>query len=67
VIRNSSADPALSWCVMVAGIRFDDREPGVPIPQPRPERIASLEFFLTHDAPAVRRPATRDPRRPQLS
>ena len=40
---------------MVAGIRCDDREPGVPIPQPRPERIANLEFFLAHDAPAVHR------------
>ena len=39
----------------LAGIRFDDREPGVDIPQPRPERIANLEFFLAHDAPAARR------------
>jgi pimeloyl-ACP methyl ester carboxylesterase len=46
---------AMRKFVTVAGIRFDDREPGVSIPQPRPERIANLDFFLTHDAPAVHR------------
>jgi pimeloyl-ACP methyl ester carboxylesterase len=46
---------AMRKFVAIAGIRFDDREPDVTIPQPRPERIANLEFFLTHDAPAVRR------------
>ncbi len=35
--------------VAVAGIRFDDREPDASIPQPRPERIANLEFFFERD------------------
>ena len=39
----------------LAGLRFDDREPEVTLPEPKPERLANLEFFLTHDAPAVHR------------
>lgn len=39
---------------VLAGMRFDDREPDVVLPEPRPERLANLEYFLTHDAPAVR-------------
>jgi hypothetical protein len=46
-------------------VDVEDREPDVELPRPRPERIANLEFFLAHDAPAVRRhrldrPALRD-------
>ncbi len=41
--------------VALAGLRFDDREPEVTLPEPKPERLANLEFFLSHDAPAVRR------------
>jgi len=41
--------------VAVAGIRFEDPEPDVAIPQPRPERLANLEVFLARDAPAVHR------------
>jgi pimeloyl-ACP methyl ester carboxylesterase len=53
--RREGIAAAMRKFVMVAGIRFDDREPDVPIPQPGPERIANLEFFLTHDAPAIHR------------
>jgi pimeloyl-ACP methyl ester carboxylesterase len=53
--RREGIAAAMRKFVAVAGIRFDDREPDVSIPQPRPERIANLEFFLTRDAPAVHR------------
>lgn len=53
--RREGIAAAMRKFVAVAGIRSDDREPDVAIPQPRPERIANLEFFLTHDAPAVHR------------
>jgi pimeloyl-ACP methyl ester carboxylesterase len=46
---------AMRKFVAVAGIRFDDREPGIAIPRPSPERIANLEVFLARDAPAVHR------------
>ena len=53
--RREGVAAAMRKFVAVAGIRFDDREPDVAIPQPRPERIANLEVFLAHDAPAVHR------------
>jgi pimeloyl-ACP methyl ester carboxylesterase len=53
--RREGIAAAMRKFVAVAGIRFDDREPDVSIPQPRPERIANLQFFLAHDAPAVHR------------
>jgi pimeloyl-ACP methyl ester carboxylesterase len=53
--RREGIAAAMRKFMAVAGIRFDDREPDASIPQPRPERIANLEFFLTHDAPAVHR------------
>jgi pimeloyl-ACP methyl ester carboxylesterase len=53
--RREGIAAAMRKFMAVAGIRFDDREPDASIPQPRPGRIANLEFFLTHDAPAVRR------------
>jgi len=53
--RRDGIAAAMRKFVAVAGIRFDDREPGMAIPQPEPERIANLKFFLTHDAPAIRR------------
>jgi pimeloyl-ACP methyl ester carboxylesterase len=52
--RRDGIAAAMRKFIAVAGIRFDDREPDAAIPQPKPERIANLEFFLTHDAPAVR-------------
>lgn len=53
--RREGTAAAMRKFVAVAGIRFDDREPGVAIPRPGPKRTANLEFFLTHDAPAVHR------------
>jgi pimeloyl-ACP methyl ester carboxylesterase len=53
--RRDGIAAAMRKFVAVAGIRFDDREPDVTIPQPRPERIANLEVFLARDAPAVHR------------
>jgi pimeloyl-ACP methyl ester carboxylesterase len=53
--RQEGIVAAMRKFVAVAGIRFDDREPDAVIPQPKPERLANLEFFLTRDAPAVRR------------
>jgi len=53
--RREGIAEAMRKFVTLAGIRFDDREPDVVIPRPRPERIANLGFFLAHDAPAVRR------------
>lgn len=55
VHRSEGIAAAMRQFVAVAGVDFADREPEVEIPQPKPERIANLEFFLTHDAPAVRR------------
>jgi pimeloyl-ACP methyl ester carboxylesterase len=51
---NDGVAEAMRKFVALAGIRFDDREPDVALPVPKPERIANLEFFLAHDAPAVR-------------
>jgi pimeloyl-ACP methyl ester carboxylesterase len=53
--RQEGIAAAMRKFIAVAGISFDDREPDAVIPQPKPERIANLEFFLTHDAPAVHR------------
>ncbi|WP_229824902.1 alpha/beta fold hydrolase [Nonomuraea spiralis] len=46
---------ALAKFLVVAGIDPADREEDVVLPRPSRERQANLEFFLTHDAPAVRR------------
>jgi pimeloyl-ACP methyl ester carboxylesterase len=53
--RREGTAAAMRKFVTVVGIRFDDREADVAIPQPRPERIANLEVFLARDAPAVHR------------
>jgi pimeloyl-ACP methyl ester carboxylesterase len=53
--RREGTAAAMRKFVTVAGIRFDDREPDIAIPQPRPERIANLEVFLARDAPAAHR------------
>jgi pimeloyl-ACP methyl ester carboxylesterase len=52
--RNDGVAEAMRKFVALAGVRFDDREPDVTLPEPKPERIANLKFFLTHDAPSVR-------------
>lgn len=38
-----------------AGADPSDREPDAPLPAPGGDRAANLAFFLSHDAPAVRR------------
>jgi pimeloyl-ACP methyl ester carboxylesterase len=55
IYRREGTAAAMRKFVAVAGISFDDREPHVAIPRPRPERIANLEVFLARDAPAVHR------------
>lgn len=53
--RSDGVAAAMTKFVALAGLRFDDLEPGVTLPEPKPERLANLEFFLSHDAPAARR------------
>jgi pimeloyl-ACP methyl ester carboxylesterase len=53
--RESGLREAMMKFIAIAPIRFDDREHDVELPRPAPERIGNLDFFLTHDAPAVRR------------
>jgi pimeloyl-ACP methyl ester carboxylesterase len=53
--RSGGVPEAMRKAVALAGLRFDDREPEVTLPGPKPERLANLEFFLAHDAPAVHR------------
>ena len=53
--RSGGVPEAMRRFVALAGLRFDDREPEVTLPEAKPERLANLEFFLAHDAPAVRR------------
>ncbi len=45
---------AMKKFASIAGLDFADREPGVALPSPGPNRVANLSFFLAHDAPAVR-------------
>jgi len=53
--RREGVGAAMRRFVAITGVNLNDREPDVEIAQPKPERVANLEFFLTHDAPAVRR------------
>jgi len=53
--RDDGVMAAMRKFVALTGIRFDDREPDVVLPESKPERLANLEFFLAHDAPAARR------------
>ncbi|MEV4287163.1 alpha/beta hydrolase [Nonomuraea bangladeshensis] len=55
VHRAQGALAALRRFAALAAIDPADREPDVAATPPRPERLPNLEFFLTHDAPAVRR------------
>lgn len=52
--RNEGAVTAMQKFAALVGLRFDDREPDAALPEPKPERMANLGFFLTHDAPAAR-------------
>lgn len=45
---------AMALFARLAGLAVVDREPDVDLPGPSPYRAANLEYFLTHDAPAVR-------------
>ncbi|WP_322750758.1 MULTISPECIES: alpha/beta hydrolase [unclassified Frankia] len=53
--RSEGMAAAMRQFLALAGVDITDREADVAPPQPKPERIANLTFFLTHDAPAVRR------------
>jgi pimeloyl-ACP methyl ester carboxylesterase len=46
---------ALGKFLVIAGIDPHDREDDVRLSRPGKERLPNLEFFLTHDAPAVGR------------
>ena len=52
--RRDGVAAAMRQFLLLGGVDLTDREPDLQIPAPRPERMANLEFFLTHDAPAVR-------------
>lgn len=52
--RREGVMAAMRKFAVMAGMDFRDREPGVELPRPNPGRVANLEFFLKHDAPAVR-------------
>src|ERR1035441_637300 len=41
--RNDGVAEAMRKFVALAGVRFDDREPDVTLPEPKPERIANLK------------------------
>lgn len=53
--RREGISAAMRQFARTAGLDLADREPDVETPQPQPERIANLAFFLTHDAPAAHR------------
>ena len=53
--REGVAAAMQMFLTTLARVTFDDREPEVVLPRPTPQRTANLTFFLTHDAPAVRR------------
>ena len=46
---------AMPKFLALAAVDPSDREPDVPLPAPGGDRAANLAFFLSHDAPAVRR------------
>ncbi len=55
VFQAEGALPAFLTFAGFAGIDPADREPDVALMPPGPERLPNMEYFLTHDAPAVRR------------
>jgi pimeloyl-ACP methyl ester carboxylesterase len=68
--HRDGAFAAMAQFAQLAHLDFTDREPDAPLSPPSPDRLPNLEFFLTHDPPAVRLyqpddPAVRPrPRRP---
>ena len=55
IFRREGPFSAIRKGLIGSGLNFDDREPDVVVPPPSPQRAANLAFFLTFDAPAVRR------------
>lgn len=53
--RRAGVLPALRQFLVLTQVNLQDREPGLPLPLPSSRRAANLAFFLTRDAPAVRR------------
>lgn len=53
--RRDGIAAAMRQFMVISDFNLDDREPNIEVPRPKPERVANLGFFLTHDAPAVRR------------
>lgn len=45
---------AMKKFLEIGRIDLADREPNAKLPEPTPNRVRNLRFFLTHDAPAVR-------------
>jgi len=54
IFRTVGAPDAMMRFATMIGIDVEDREPGVLLPRMTPERLPNLEYFLAHDAPAVR-------------
>ncbi|MFI7454231.1 alpha/beta fold hydrolase [Nonomuraea sp. NPDC049714] len=55
IFQAEGAIPAFLAFAAFGGIDPTDREPDVEVAPPGPERLPNMEYFLTHDAPAVRR------------
>jgi hypothetical protein len=57
--RRGGVAAAMKKMVELSGVRFEDREPDVVIPQPDGQQAArmaaNMNFFLSHDAPAAHR------------
>jgi len=53
--HHAGVPAAMARFARLARIDAADREPDAPLAPPGPDRLANLEFFLSHDAPAVRR------------
>lgn len=53
--RIDGVPAAMALFARLVGLGAIDREPDVDLPGPGPYRAANLEYFLTYDAPAVRR------------
>ncbi len=45
---------AMQAFAALAGLDFDDVEPGLELPRPTPQYAVNVGFFLAHDAPAAR-------------
>ena len=52
--RREGLIAAMGRFALLTGRDLNDREPDVQIPTRKPQRAQNLQFFLAHDAPAVR-------------